>query len=567
MGAPRVSSSLLLDDLYQAGDERFLDEVLTSTAVQQLKALVPLWYANERPFARRALLRYIDDGCDRPHHRPVVKQLFKLAEKQGDDEVMGHFLVAFDRLIARPPPLLLRRRSRRGGKASSTGATPQIKPPGRLWPSEKKAPHFSIVTRGYLRRRATRYFRLIGRTDPERYGRAIRAALSLYEDPHLSTAEQLLDAWGLIHVLYHGSTLLARRPRGVELEPKATIDQLAPAPMIPEAWEDVFDDVLALASKAPSRTVRGFALQLLRRDYDAALRRLTIDQVRALLASPHEDLQLLGAECLLSAAGIESLSIEAWLSLLQLENIDVLAAISEAVQRYVSPARLTLTECVELACAPAAPVAELGLRWARQKQVKTETELETVLRLVRAGAPRVRQEAARWLFEVLTSSPHARSTHVRDLIDAGYADVREQGLALLGADPRFRDDTSLWTALAETPYDDVRTFLLGHLTVRRAAFSPETLRHVWATTLLNVHRGAREKRAALKLLSDRIVARPEEAESLLPLLGVTLRSVRPSERRAALAAVARTAFRAPALRAAIHRQLPELRLFSEELSS
>src|SRR4051794_27495042 len=95
------SSSLLLDEFYEAADERFLDEVLASTAGKKLKAIADRWYADKRPFARRALLRYIDDGCDRPHHRPLVKALFKLAEKANDDEAMGHFLASFDRLIRR----------------------------------------------------------------------------------------------------------------------------------------------------------------------------------------------------------------------------------------------------------------------------------------------------------------------------------------------------------------------------------------------------------------------------------------------------------------------------------
>ena len=90
------ASSLLLDELYDAGDPRFLDEVLASTAARKLRALADRRYGDARPFAREALLRYLDDGCDWPHHRPLVKALFKLAEMAADDEAMGHFLVAFD---------------------------------------------------------------------------------------------------------------------------------------------------------------------------------------------------------------------------------------------------------------------------------------------------------------------------------------------------------------------------------------------------------------------------------------------------------------------------------------
>jgi len=81
--------------------------------------------------------------------------------------------------------------------------------------------------------------------------------------------------------------------------------------------------------------------------------------------------------------------------------------------------------------------------------------------------------------------------------------------------------------------------------------------------MLSVHRGSRVKRSVLDQLSDRLAARPDEADLLLPILAVALRSVRPAERRAALASVARAARREPALASAIGRIVPELRLAAE----
>lgn len=561
MGASRsrVASSLLLDEYFEAEDDRFVDEVIASTAAQRLKALAPRWYADQRPFARRALLRYIDDGCDRPHHRPLVKALLKLAEKQGDDEAMGHFMVAFDRLLRRKLVEVTQYdwRARREVPAKELHLETRAPKHGR----DKDAPHFSLATRGYLKRRANRYFRRLGRADLPRYGRAIRAALALYQDEHLSTPAHLLDAWSLLHQLFWCSEVIDEDPRGCRVAHGASLADLEPLPMYPEAWQGAFDEVFALVTTARSRTVRASVIKMLQRWYGSDLRALPLGRVRPLLSSPHEEVQTFGAELLRSAAGLENLSIHAWLDLLRIDNPAALTFLCEVVQRHVSPARLGLADCVELACAKAAPVAELGLGWARQKPVKTAADLEVTLGVARAGAPRVREAAIAWLIPLLQASPHARPEHVRDLIDARHADVRAAALGLFQDDPRFRDDTGLWAALAETPYDDVRAFLLKHLAARRDAFSPEALRHVWATTLLNVHRGSRDKRAALRLVSDRIVARPGDAESLLPLLGVTLRSVRPAERRAALAAVAQAAFRAPALRDAITRRLPELRLF------
>ena len=133
----------------------------------------------------------------------------------------------------------------------------------------------------------------------------------------------------------------------------------------------------------------------------------------------------------------------------------------------------------------------------------------------------------------------------------------------MASHPRFRDDVSLWAALSESPYPDVMHFLVRHLEAREDALAPEQVERAWATTLLSVHRGARAKRAALRQITHRVVASPERADTLLPLLRVSLRSVREAERRGALAAIAQAAFRQPALRAKLASHVPELTLFDE----
>ena len=154
--------------------------------------------------------------------------------------------------------------------------------------------------------------------------------------------------------------------------------------------------------------------------------------------------------------------------------------------------------------------------------------------------------------------------HVRDLVDARHEDVRREAMGLFERDVRFKDEPSLWASLAENPYDDVRFFLLKHLAQREKALGQTALQRIWAQTILAVHRGATHKRTALSQISARIVEHPSEAEPLLALFSYALRSVRPPERRAALAAVSRAAFRAPALRNAMGRKIPELSLFAEE---
>lgn len=560
-----TASALLLDEYYEAADARFLEEILASTASKKLKAFAERWYRDRRPFARSMLLAYIADGCDRPHHRPLVKALFKLAEKASDDEVMGAFAVAFDRLG--------RRRMKdvwRWSPATRTSEKEQIlrndpEVPARLGSRESRAPRFSRRTRTYLARRAFRYLRGVARADVGRYGRAIRAALARYEDTHLARPEQLLDAWSLLHALYWGSPVIVRDPRGARVAEGRSLAELTPAPFAPEAWRGVFDPLLELVTQARSRTVRVFAIALLQRDYAGDLRSMSLRRARALLRSPHDEVQAFAATLLKNATGVHNLSIDEWLELLKIDNPSAIPLLCELVAKTVSPDRLSLAQCVELSCARPAPVAELGLRWARNKPVNDAAALSIALGLCRAGAPAVREEGVAWVAGLIERSTFATAEHVRDLIDARFADARRKGLALIEKDARFRDDTVIWGALAETPYDDVRAEMVKHLRAREAAFGAETLRHVWITALLAVHRGGRAKRVALQQIAARVARKPAEAESLLPLLGIALRSVRAPERRSALGAVASAALREPSLGRAIARVLPELELDGEAL--
>jgi len=561
---PTNSSNLLVDEYFESGDDRFVDEVLSLQTGKKLKSLAERWYRDSRPFARRTLFLYIDDGCDKPHHRPLVKALFKLAEKARDDEAMAHFMVAFDRMVQRR---LVERDKYDFSKRKSfkTKVLERDKRyPARYGRRNETSPHFSAATRRYLQRRALRYFRDIGRKDPVRYGTAVRQALVLYRDDVLDKPERLLDAWGLVHVCYHGSPVFDRSPYGIRLANGRALGELEPAPLHPRAWQNVFEGVFRLVTTARSRTVRAFAINLLRDAYQKDLDRLGVARLRPLLASAHEEVQTFGSELLRSAQGIGSLSISDWLELLSIDNQSALVFLCEAIRKHVVPSRLTLDQCVDLGCSPISPVAELGLDWAKSKKIDDKVALGSIMRFAAARAPRVRENAAKWIVSVLEASKDASMEHVRDLVDARHEDVRREGMGLFERDVRFKDEPSLWASLAENPYDDVRFFLLKHLAQREKALGQTALQRIWAQTILAVHRGATHKRTALSQISARIVEHPSEAEPLLALFSYALRSVRPPERRAALAAVSRAAFRAPALRNAMGRKIPELSLFAEE---
>src|SRR4051812_31636842 len=91
----------LAEELFAHGDAGFVDELRCVHDAGRLGDFAARWLADPRPFARAALFDYLSRPLNGYRHEPLVKRLFKLAEKAGDDELMGAFLVAFDRSFRR----------------------------------------------------------------------------------------------------------------------------------------------------------------------------------------------------------------------------------------------------------------------------------------------------------------------------------------------------------------------------------------------------------------------------------------------------------------------------------
>src|SRR5919201_1208468 len=94
-------SWLLLEELLEGGDAAFVDELRRIADADRLGAFAAKWYADQRPASRRLLLEYLERPLNAYRHEALVKRLFKLAEAAGEDEVMGAFLVLFDRSVRR----------------------------------------------------------------------------------------------------------------------------------------------------------------------------------------------------------------------------------------------------------------------------------------------------------------------------------------------------------------------------------------------------------------------------------------------------------------------------------
>ena len=567
-GERRAPSALALEAMFTAGDPGVLDEVLATTSEKRLASLAVPWLADTRPSMRRALLAYVDDGCDRPGHRPLVKGLFKGAEAHGDDELLAHFAVAFDRLTPRIPTV---RWGWVSGSWQPVAHVLAVNPALRSREGDVKhggPDRFTRATRQYLARRVFRDLRRIAKADLPRYGRLVRTMLALYEDVHLARPEALLDSWTLVHVLWAWSPVLERDPRGVRVAKGRSLAELAPAPYHPAAFRGVRDELLALLVTARSRVVRAWVAAWLEKEYEAELSGVPMATLRALLASGDSAVSGLGAKLLERADGLSVMPVDEWLALLESPDATALATVVRLFAARVSPKRLSLGACAKLACSPAAVVAELGLSAARDKPIATPGDLAAVASIARAAEVKaVREAAARWTLELLSSGARAlaRPEHLRDLFDSRHPEVREIAAEVVTAQPEHRS-LPLWFSLVESPYEDVRALVIRFASEWQAEAGASELEHLAATAILAIHRGAASKPAVMRRLADRVVERPEEADRLLPVLALALRSVRGPERTSALASVARAAVRSEAVRAAALRHMPELTVGTEVVS-
>ena len=94
-------SFALAEELFARGDAAFVAELRRVHDAERLGNFAARWLADPRPAARRLLIDYLSLALNVYRHEALVKRLFKGAEKARDDELMGVFLLAFDRCIRR----------------------------------------------------------------------------------------------------------------------------------------------------------------------------------------------------------------------------------------------------------------------------------------------------------------------------------------------------------------------------------------------------------------------------------------------------------------------------------
>jgi len=531
-------SFLAVEDLFASGDSLFVEELRATCQPAACRAFATKWMRDTRPWARTALHAYLDAPLNSPGHEPLLRTLFHLSEKTGDDETMARWLLALDRAG--------RRRLRHGRFATVPGrALPRFQKTASRPPVPRDSHNFTLATLRTLRRRAWRYFRRLGFKDPGRYLHGVIDALANYRDADFPEGAHLLDNWGLVHALFHHSELLVCKPwRDWHVRPGRALRDLKPAPYFPQHW--TADGELALLKRARSRPVRRTAMAMLKK---RTIGEIGADRLLPLLEHDDPDVAMLAASLIENAPDLASIPAETWLKLLDVRNPTVLDVICSIVTRVVDGSRLSDDDVLRLCTSEAAPVARMAVGWLQGRKPASLVLLA-----------RVRDKIAA---KTAVAFARANGAPVLDFLDSPFEPVRRE------AWPWFSEsgDRSLWPKLLESPYDDIRMAIVDHLARRadtghslRDVLDAAPIETVWATVLFNVHRGSRAKRHAIGQVADAIERVPSRAAQLLPLLSVAARSVRAPEFRAGLAAVVRAATRRPEVAAAVASHFPELKL-------
>lgn len=601
-----TGSWTLTEELFARGDNSFVSELRSVHAPEQLGNFAAKWYVDKRPFARQAIHDYLSLPLNSYRHEPLVKRLFKLAEADKNNELMGAFLVAFDRSIRRIRKRITRSKYEHftsqeaaevavrawetlgfqnatintygAGRVYAYAHKPmdvvlmpnnKMPRPGERYQKraeqlsdwqrqriERKHVLFSSPTRRYLRRRAWRYFRALGKSDPLQYVQSAAKFLVRYRDNDVDSDIHLLDNWGLTHALFNNCPSLTRPAKGWEFLPEKGLADLSFAPRLESAWVLKPELVLNLLLEANCRTVRLFAVWLLRTKLDDWFQKLPVITLLKLADHADPDVSSLGFDMLEKSTDLSSVPLEEWLRRLDGDNIDTLTRLSDLLIRHLDPTRVTLADAIRLAAYRSRPVAVLGFKLLRTKAIASSAA-PALLTLAQAECELVRPEIAAWLREKLITLGHLNTGWILDFLDSKHADVRLAGWNWFRDSPA-KKDTSIWHKLMESPYKDVRNRLTDMLAEILEGTDTDTLRFLWASVLCSLHGGGRQKPGIVAQIVARIAKESGEAPGLLPLLAIAVRSLRGPEFRAGLSGLVMLSETKPELLPLIRQQFPEL---------
>ncbi len=584
-------SRVLLEEYFAAQDDRFIDLLYEFQNDKYLATFVNRWTSDQRTWSRDQVLVYLQGNMNLPGHEVVFKRLYKHFLHQRDHEVMGAFMVTLDRMVRRSygsrsfydwqsrqyitreffrakPNQSIHELTDRKASYTWSGRTHEYPLPDLL--NRPGNVLFSHRTRNYLRRSAWRYFRFLSYREPDVYLEQICQALARYEDKDLLDGEAILDNWGLMHACYFGHEAIEFTNSHTNLAAGRSLNELTPAPYQPELWKssEATQHLLKLLVDANSTLVRIWTIELLQRDHQDSLKSIELSTLVTLMASPDTQLQQFAMELFQQHPSLPTLMVERWLELLDECHVSLLSMMCDAMREHVSAERLTNQQLLQLSCAQQQPLAQSGFELLQDRDQTKPLGLAELKSLVDCQCVTLSGQITTWALERITDRESYSSDNVIDFFDALNLPMRKAALNWLDdqTNPAYQDPR-LWAQLIESPFDEIRLGLVEMLQqrVHRSSDQTEAMAPVWVAIILGIQRGSRTKPKAIHQIGQQLIDNQGQADQLLPVLGVALRSPRAPERRAAVACLAQLASESTELKTNIESTFPELEFDQEAL--
>lgn len=453
--------------------EKLRDPVLAA-------ALADRWAEDARPWARMQLLAYLDGPLRHSGHQPLVKRLYRAAERRGDLELVGAFLVAFDRLVTharRPAP----------GGDIRLSALQNVIPSFRrrksddTWHDHRSKvplPHrgrlFSYRTRYYLRRRAWRAIRRFAHLEPERYPDIAASLLARYSDDDLATGEAVLDRWGLLQIGYRHHPALAFGRHTVKLRPGRRIASLTPAPSYRSLWQmpTASDALLRLMVEGRSHLVRRWAHQLLLAEHAARLRTLSPLCWLPLLDHARPEIAAFAFEGLQASTTLDRLPIDECLPLLQTRHRAARQFVRQSVIDRVNRGELALSDLATLCILNNREL--VGAAWTRLQastaQAPAAFNRSLAIRLTNVRCHHYAAPIAAWALSLLAEhreetgeSNETTVAAVMAFLDHPLPQVRKIACQWWTARKPHDAEPDLWVKLCANRHADVQQALVAWL--------------------------------------------------------------------------------------------------------
>jgi hypothetical protein len=310
------------------------------------------------------------------------------------------------------------------------------------------------LTRHYLRRRAWRYLRRMGRQSPANYPYFAAEVLR-----HL-TPEDFRPTgwdWGKLWTAWH---ILHRHTPGVRFTTHAVRSADGRLPGLtssagvayPETWRADAGPLLHLVLHAEADPVRAWAVARLRADHAAKLRSLPAEAIIPFLSAKSEAAALFGWALLNVSLSPDEVSDEAMLAALAGPHAELSRRAADWLRKHRPPGRIPAPRWLAVAMGGHEGAAAFAVDRLKSHHL-AELGRTEAFRLLTAPMP-----AARTLgLDLLRFRPDlaaADPASVADALDSPHADVRAGLIAMLDglplpAEAAFR--------LLEFPHSDVQT--------------------------------------------------------------------------------------------------------------